>query len=176
MRTVRPGPIHDERLARVVDRLRIVVPVLTCVAALYLMASPLMTPGPSMPHLALLSVLAWSSFQPNLIPPYVAFALGIMTDAALGIAIGVNATLLPLLTVVIGALERRFGHRSYVLDWLAAGLIITAYQYLSWQLLRFVTGDLPFSPLIVQAVTTVLAYPIAVAAIARIQRRWGVAS
>lgn len=176
MRAARPSPIRDERLAWPVDRLRILVPVLTCVAALFLMAAPLLTPGPSMPHLALLSVLVWSLFQPNLMPPYLAFALGILTDAALGVSIGVNATLLPLLTIVVGALERRLGQRPYALDWLVAGLIIFAYQYFSWQFLRFAADDPPFSPLLVQAATTVLTYPIAVAIIVRIQRRWGVAS
>ena len=161
----------DEQL-NATSRWRQLVPLLTCVAALFLMTMPVITSGPSMPHLALLTVLVWGLFQPALMPPHVALLLGVLTDAVLGLPLGINATLLPLLAVAIGALERRYGHRPYALDWMLAGLLVLAYQYLTWKLLGFVVGDLPFAPLLGQAATTTLAYPLAVAVIGRIQRRW----
>lgn len=169
-------PIHglpgDERWEALVSRWRQLVPLFTCLAALFLMTVPVVTSGPSMPHLALLTVLVWGLFQPTLMPPHVAFGLGVLTDGALGLPLGVNATLMPALAVAIGALERRYGHRPYALDWALAGVLVVAYQYLTWKLLGFIAGDLPFAPLMGQAATTVLAYPLAVAVIGRIQRRW----
>jgi rod shape-determining protein MreD len=154
------------------SRWRQLVPLLTCLAALFLMTMPVITSGPSMPHLALLTVLVWGLFQPVLMPPHVALLLGVLTDAVLGLPLGINATLLPVLALAISALERRYGHRPYALDWMLAGVLVLAYQILTWMLLGFVDGELPFAPLLGQAATTTLAYPLAVAVIGRIQRRW----
>lgn len=163
---------HEERLAIVVGRWRQLVPLLTCVAALFLMTIPIVTSGPSMPHLALLTVLVWGLFQPSLMPPHVAFILGVLTDGVLGLPLGINATLMPILALAVGTLERRYGHRPYALDWVLAGVLVLAYQYFTWKLLGFMDGELPFAPLLGQAATTLLAYPLAVAVIGRIQRRW----
>lgn len=167
------GDIRAERRLWSVGRWRLLMPTGSCLAALFIMTMPIVTPSPSLPHLAMLAVLVWSLFQPALMPPYVAFFIGIVTDAVLGLPIGINTTLLPLLVIVVGVLERRFGHRPYALDWVVSAALVLAYQYLSWQLLRFVAGDLPAAPLMVQAATTVLTYPLAVSLITRIQRRWG---
>lgn len=163
----------EERLAIRVARWRRMVPALTCLFALFVMTVPIVTSVPVMPHLALLTILVWGLFQPALMPPHVALLLGVLTDAVLGLPLGVNALLMPLTAIVIAALERRYGHRPYALDWILAGLIAFAYQLLSWQLLGFIGGELRFAPLLWQAVTTVLAYPLVVAIIVRIQRRWG---
>lgn len=161
-----------EEQASATSRWRQLVPLLTCLVALFLMTMPVITSGPSMPHLALLTVLVWGLFQPALMPPHVALLLGVLTDAVLGLPLGINATLLPVLALAIGALERRYGQRPYALDWMLAGVLVLAYQILTWMLLGFVDGDLPFAPLLGQAATTTLAYPLAVAVIGRIQRRW----
>lgn len=163
----------EERLAARVGRWRRLVPLLTCLFALFLMTAPLVTSSPSMPHLALLTVLVWGLFQPALMPPHVALVLGVLTDAVLGLPLGVNAVLMPLMAVTVGALERRYGHRPYALDWALAGLMVFVYQLLAWQLFGFIDGESPFAPLLWQMMTTILAYPIVVAMIARIQRRWG---
>ncbi len=166
----------DESWARPYQRWRIAVPALTCLAALLLMTLPVVTPGPSVPHLVMLSVLIWSSFQPALMPPYLALPVGILTDAVLGLPIGINATLMPGLTIVVGTVERRFGGRPYLLDWLIGAVLIFVYQYIVHKFGGFVSGRQPFQPFLAQAVTTTLAYPVMVAVIVRIQRRWGLVS
>ena len=163
----------EERLAVRVGRWRRLVPSLTCVFALFVMTAPLVTSIPLMPHLALLTVLVWGLFQPQLMPPHVALILGVLTDGVLGLPLGVNAVLMPLMAVAIGALERRYGHRPYALDWGLAAILVLVYQFLAWQLFGFIDGESPFAPLLWQTMTTVLAYPVVVAIIARIQRRWG---
>ena len=159
-------------MAQAVGRWRMLVPTLTCLAAAFLMTLPLVTPMPALPHLVLLGVLVWSLFQPSLMPPYVAFPIGIVTDAVLGLPLGINATLMPLLAATLGAIDRRIGVRPYGFDWAVAAIAVFLFQWLSWLLLQFVSGELPFGPLLIQASTTMLAYPIAVAAVARIQRKW----
>lgn len=166
----------DERWVQPHQRWRIAVPALTCLATLFLITLPVVTPGPSVPHLAMLSVLIWSSFQPGLMPPYLALPLGILTDAVLGLPIGINATLMPGLTMAVGAVERRFSGRPYMLDWLIGAALIFLYQYFVHKFGGFVSGRQPFEPFLAQAATTTLAYPVMVAIIARIQRRWGLVS
>jgi len=156
-----------------IERWRALVPALTCVAGLFLMTLPVITLSPALPHLGLLAVLIWALFHPSLMPPYAALPVGVVADAMLGLPIGVNGTLMPLLTIAVGSIERRFGPRPYALDWLVAAGLILAYQYLTWQLLRFAVGEVPFGPLLAQTATTTLAYPFAVALIVRVQRRWG---
>lgn len=163
----------EERLAVRINRWRQLVPSLTCLLALFVMSAPIVTSMPSMPHLALLTVLVWGLFQPVLMPPHVALLLGVVTDAALGLPLGINAVLMPAMAVAVAALERRYRHRPYSVDWALAALLVLAYQFFGWQLLRFVGGDPSFGPLLWQAGTTVLAYPLVVAILARIQRGWG---
>lgn len=155
------------------DRWRVLVPLLTSLAALLLMTLPLVTPGPIFPNLALLAVLVWSLFQPSLMPPYIAFGIGLLTDIVLGTSLGVHACLMPTLVIVVGWLERRFGNRSYFLDWLVAAGLILAYQYFAWHLYGFTTDAGPFTPVLGQVATTILCYPLAVMIIVRFQRRWG---
>lgn len=176
MRQKSSSVIDDERWVQPLQRWRVAVPALTCLAALFLMTLPVVTPGPSVPHLAMLSVLIWTSFQPALMPPYLALPVGILTDAVLGLPVGVNATLMPGLAILVGAVERRYGARPYMLDWLIAATLIFLYQYLAYKFGGFVSGQQRLEPFVAQAATTTLTYPVMVAVIARIQRRWGLVS
>jgi rod shape-determining protein MreD len=163
---------RDERLQWLLSHWRAFVPALSSAILIALMTMPLLLPAPALPHFAFLAVAAWSLFQPDLMPTWLAFLLGLLTDAVLSLPFGTNATLLPLLTAAIGAIGRRFGPRPFALDWGLIALLAFAYAVLQWRLLCFVGGELPFRPLFLQAVTTTAAWPAAVALCARLQRGW----
>lgn len=164
---------RDERLQWTLGHWRALVPSLSAALAIALMSMPLLSPIPALPHLAFLAVACWSLFQPELMPAWAAFLLGLLADAVLALPFGINATLLPLVSSAIGALGRRFGPRPFVADWLLVTVLSLAYAVLGWRLLCFVGGDLPAAPLIAQATTTAIAYPAAAAICARLQRGWG---
>lgn len=166
------NPRRIEQFHWLLDHWRFGVPVLFAMFCLIAMTAPIMLPVPVMPHLALLAVLVWSLFQPRLMPPWTAFLIGLVTDLALALPLGMNATLLPLLTLAVAAIDRRFGHRSFNFDWLAAAALILVYEMLAWQLVALRLGPQPFVPFGLQAATTILSYPVAAAACARVQRRW----
>ena len=107
-----------ERLHFVTGHWRYAVPAIASVIAIGLMAVPIFTPAPSVPHLALLVVYVWAAFQPTMMPPWLAFMLGLLADLWLALPLGTNATLLPLLALIAGFVERRFGHRPFLFDWL----------------------------------------------------------
>jgi rod shape-determining protein MreD len=163
---------RDERLAWTVGHWRMAVPLLLTAVATLLMTVPLVSASPLLPHLPLLFVLVWTVFQPSLMPAWGALVIGILADAVLGLPIGVNAALLPLLVIGMTALEARFGARPFELEWLFGTGVILVYQLLTWSLVRFVLGDGGFWPLFVQGAITAAAYPLVVAYVARVQRRW----
>jgi cell shape-determining protein MreD len=104
-------------------------------------------------------------------PAWLAFLLGAASDLLFGLPLGVNATLLPATVVFVRAVELRFAEHRYAIDWLFAGLIVTAAAIVEWQLLALAGVAGPLTPLLVQAAATTLAYPAVVALFARIQRQ-----
>ena len=164
---------RDERLQWTLSHWRALVPSLSSALAILLMSAPLLLPLPALPHLGFLAVACWSLFQPELMPAWAAFLLGLLADAVLALPFGVNATLLPLLSTSIGRIGRLFGPRPFVADWLLVALLAMLNAVIGWRLLCFVGGELPLSPLMAQAATTVMAYPAATALCVRLQRGWG---
>ena len=162
----------DERLGSVAGYWRMAVPVLGTLVAIMLMSAPLFSAIPVVPHLAMLSVMIWSLWQPQLMPAWLALPLGIATDAALGLPMGINATMLPILALGIGISEQRAGQQLFLVEWGAATLVIVAYQLLTGILLSFVLAEAVAGPMFIQAVSTALAYPVMLRMIARLQRGW----
>lgn len=147
------------------------IPGLVTLALTLAMTAPLFVAVPVVPNFGLLGVLVWASFQPGLMPAWLAFLLGVASDLAFGLPLGVEATLLPAVVVFVRLVELRVADHRYALDWLFAGLIIAGAAIVEWQLLAFAGVHGPVTPLLVQAATTTLAYPAIVALFAGIQRR-----
>jgi rod shape-determining protein MreD len=162
---------RDERLAWTVGHWRAGLPFLVTVVVTLAMTVPLVAPMPLLPHFPLLFVIVWTAMLAGAMPAWAALFIGILTDAALGLPVGINAALLPLTVVALTALEARFGSQRFPVEWGAAAALILLYQLLSWQLLRFVLGDLPLTPALIQAATSALAYPLVVAVAAAVRRR-----
>ena len=147
------------------------VPALVTVALVAATTVPLFVNGPAIPDLALLGVLVWTSFQPGLMPPWLAFIIGGIADLLLGLPLGIHATLLPAMVVFVRLVETRFADHRYGFDWLFAALVVGLFAVAEWLLLAVAGTRGPLGPLLVLATTTILAYPAIVALFARIQRR-----
>lgn len=148
-----------------------IVPGVVTLVLVAAMTVPLFASAPVLPHLGLLGVFVWATFQPGLMPPWLAFVIGGVSDILFGLPLGVNATLLPLVAVFVRLVEARFGAHRYSFDWLLAAGVIIAFELLQWQLLALAGIRGPLVPLLVQAATTILAYPAVVLLFAHIQRR-----
>lgn len=147
------------------------VPALVTLVLIAGMTVPVFASLPVLPHLGLLGVFVWATFQPGLMPPWVAFGLGAAADVLFGLPLGINATLLPAVALFVRVFEAKFGHHRYGFDWLLATALIAVFQFLTWRLLAFAGVEGPFAPLLFQSATTVLAYPAIVLLCARVQRR-----
>ena len=112
-------------------RWRRALPTLCAVAAAGLVATPMFGPAPVVPLLPLLCVIVWSLYQPRLMPPLAATIIGIATDLALAVPIGVNATLMPLCAILLRAGGARLAVRRFGIDWLMVGPLLIGYQLLA---------------------------------------------
>ncbi len=148
-----------------------VVPAIVTLVLVAGMTAPIFASMPILPHLGLLGVFVWSTFQPGLMPPWLAFVIGVACDILFGLPLGVNATLLPSVALFVRLVEARYGTHRYGFDWLLASGVIVGFELCQWWLLALAGTHGPLTPLLVQAGTTILAYPPIVMLFASIQRR-----
>jgi rod shape-determining protein MreD len=142
---------------------------------LLLTTAPILVPVPVFPLLAPLAIFVWATFQPALMPPWLAFGLGVTADLLFGQPIGVNATLFAATAGFVRLFEARYGHRGPKADWrfdwaMAAGVII-AFELATWQLMALAGQPVPLLPLGWQVLTSIVAYPIVAQICAWAQRR-----
>ena len=169
----------DYRLRSPTDRLRWLVaswrglvPATSILFLLFLMTAPIVLPWPGLPELGLLGVFVWATFQPGLMPPWVAFVLGLVADLLFGLPFGVEAMLFALTALFVRVFESRFGRHRFGFDWMILALVAVLNAGLGCLLLGFAGVDTPLRPLMIQAATTTATYPLVVLFCARLQRRW----
>lgn len=160
-----------DRLSWLISAWRWLVPAATVVLLLVLLTAPIILPWPALPALGLVAVFVWTTFQPGLMPPWLAFVLGLIADTLSGTPFGVEATLFAMTVIAVQLFERRFGHHRFGFDWIVLGVVAVVHAVLQWQFLGFAGVDGALRPLLIQAVTTALAYPLVVLLCARVQRR-----
>lgn len=151
------------------------LPGLTTLVLIVLMTAPVFASVPALPQLGLLGVFVWSSFTPGLMPPWLAFLLGLAADTLLATPFGVHATLFALAALGVRIYAGRFGLHRYRFDLMVFAAFAFGYALLAWRFLAFAGQPGPFAPLLIQVGTTTLAYPLVVAWAVRLQRRfsWG---
>lgn len=159
------------REALVAERLCRTFPAVSVCAAMLLMALPVPLALGAMPNLALLFTIIWASLQPRLMPVWLAFLLGLMFDLVAGQPLGHSALLFAAAVTAVQFADRRLERHRLALDWLFAAVLILAAAVLSWRICAFVGRPAALGPLLLQAATTILAYPPAFAVAARVQRR-----
>ncbi len=150
---------------------RLAMPALSVLFLVFLMTAPLIVPVPVFPLLALLGVFVWSTFQPGLMPAWLAFLTGLVADLVFAEPLGLNATLFALAAAFVRLFEARYGAHAHRFDWAMAAAVILAFELLTWQLMGLAGQPIPLLPLGWQALTSIAAYPLVVAFCAFVQRR-----
>ena len=162
----------SDRLRWLVAAWRGLVPAASILFLLLLMTAPIVLPWPALPELGLLGVFVWATFQPGLMPPWLAFVLGLVADLLFGLPFGVEATLFALTALFVRIFESRFGHHRFGFDWMVLALLGVVNAALCRELLSIAGVESPLRPLMIQAMTTAAAYPLVVLYCAQLQRRW----
>ena len=161
----------DERRRWYLSLWRYAVPALASMALLVLMLAPLPISLPAMPHLALMGVLVWAMLQPGLMPPWLAFCIGMLADVLFGQPLGVNATLFAVATGVMRMTGRVFGRHGSLFDWLLVTGVLLGFALLTGPLMALAGRPTTTLPLLWQWLTSVVAWPLVVRLCAAIQRK-----
>lgn len=147
------------------------VPAMASVLLLVLMLAPVPVSLPAMPHLALMGVLAWAMLQPGLMPPWVAFVVGMLADLLFGQPLGVNATLFALATGVMRMASRAFGRHGPGFDWMLVAAVLLGVALTTAPLMALAGQPTGVLPLLWQWLTSVVAWPLVARTCAAVQRR-----
>jgi rod shape-determining protein MreD len=161
----------DERRRWILSTWRYAVPALVAIAGQLLMLAPMPLQVPVMPQLGLMAVLAWAMLQPGLMPPWVAFLVGCVADLLSGQPLGVCATSFALAAGTMRLAGPSLGHYGLMFDWLAIAIILLLFMALSGPLLALAGRPVPMLPLLLQWLTSILAWPLVARSCAAIQRR-----
>lgn len=160
-----------ENQARLADRACSVVPAATVFVAMVLMTLPLPLAIGVAPNFAFLFIIIWSSLQPRLMPVWLVFVLGALFDLISALPLGHMALLFTVTAGAVRMAEDRFEGHGLLVDWAFIALVLVLAALVSWQLCAFVGNPTTLWPLLVQAGVTILAYPLAVAIVAAVQRK-----
>ncbi|HWL72013.1 MAG TPA: rod shape-determining protein MreD [Geminicoccus sp.] len=155
-------------------RLRQLLPILTVALALLLDLAPLPDAGPQAqaPKLVFAVVFFWALHRPELLPPLALFLLGLAGDLVAGSLVGLGPAMLLLLREAV-ARQQRFllaasplgrwvGFAGYVAVMMVAVWLVTSAHALRWQAI---------DPLAVQALLTVLAWPVVAVLLIQVHAR-----
>lgn len=92
------------------------------------------------PLLPLIGIYYWAVYRPDLLPPWAAFALGLVNDIIAGTPLGVSS-LVYLLAQGMTASQRRFFHgKPFLIAWWGFGLVGGGALALQWVLVSMLAG------------------------------------
>jgi rod shape-determining protein MreD len=121
---------------------RHLLPVGMVLLLILINALPTRVPGFAavVPLLPLIGVYYWSIYRPDLMPPALAFCLGLLNDVIAGMPLGVSS-LLYLLVQGMTASQRRFFHgKPFRIAWWGFGLVSSGAFVLQWLLVSLLMG------------------------------------
>ena len=150
-------------LQRMDQWVRQLLPFGLTLALVLVNAVPTRLPGfaPVVPLLPLIGVYYWAIYRPELLPPSVAFALGLVNDVISGTPLGVSS-LVYLLTQGMTASQRRFFHsKPFLIAWWGFSLVGMGAFSLQWALVSLIVGRmLEVRAVMFEFLMTVSFYPL----------------
>ena len=160
-------------ISHVERRVRNLSPFVVTMFLVILNAVPLPVPGYAVttPVLALMAVYHWSVFRPDLMPAAAVFVIGLLHDALSGPPMGINALALLLVHGIMISQRRFFIGKSFLVLWWGFILVALGASLVTWTLTSLVFGAIvPPTPVVAQAVLTIILYPCLSWVLVRVQR------
>jgi rod shape-determining protein MreD len=151
---------------------RQIVPCLSILLLILLGAVPTHLPYWSLiaPMLSLPAVFYWAVHRPDLLPPSIAFLLGLFQDAITGTPLGIGALVLLLMQGGVSSQSTVFYGKSFLINWWGFGMVLAPALFLVWLLTSIHDGALvPLLPVVVQYALMVGLYPVLNWLLARLQ-------
>jgi rod shape-determining protein MreD len=143
--------------------LRAAIPSISAVLLTLLSVSawPLPYLGPVRPVLGFIALFYWAAHNPALFPPVVAFAVGLMNDSLNGWPLGLSALLFVGAHQVICRRRTLFAGHSFLLLWFGFALAAALLMFVQWILMGLLRWQVtPFLPVLLQALLTIVLFPL----------------
>lgn len=113
------------------------------------------------PFLSLMAVYYWSIYRPELLPPAVVFAAGLVQDVISGGPLGLMALVLVLVHGVGASQRRVFLGKTFPVEWWGFGLVTLGAGACAWIVASvYYAALIDLRTLAVQAFLTVALYPL----------------
>lgn len=145
--------------------LRNLLPSLLTLLAALLACVPLRMPFDFavVPDFALMAVFYWTLYRPDLLPVVTIFVIGLLQDLLLGGIVGVTPIMLICCHAVLLNQRRIFLGKPFALSWWGFAVVALAAEAFQWTVHGMVVARIPdILPSLVQAVATVLLFPLVV--------------
>ncbi|SEH52670.1 rod shape-determining protein MreD [Magnetospirillum fulvum] len=122
------------------------------------------------PMLPLMGVYYWAIYRPDLLPAWLAFAIGLLGDIVGGTPLGANALVLLLVQGTAAAQRRFFLGKSFAVTWWAFGLLAAGAIALDWLLVTLIVGRVVDpAPVLFEYLMTLCCFPLLTWVLARTQ-------
>lgn len=126
------------------------------------------------PLTSLAAVYFWTLYRPGLMPPWVAFALGVLSDLLTAAPLGVTPLILLLMHAGVLTQRRTLARQSFLVVWIGFALFAAAMLALNWGLRSLLALTLqPVGPALFECGVTIAAYPLFAWLFVRLERTLG---
>ncbi|HEU0117893.1 MAG TPA: rod shape-determining protein MreD [Alphaproteobacteria bacterium] len=146
--------------------------ITTLVCTLFsVVAWPLPHIGSIAPPLGLIVLYYWSIHRPDLLRPGMVFAIGLLNDALNSLPIGLSALLFVAVHQILFRQRRFFAGHSFFMMWFGFILMITGAMVTEWLALDLWNWHMmPFFPVLMQCILSIVIFPIPCWLLIRLQR------
>lgn len=121
---------------------------------------PIIAPGPILPPLGYLLLLAWRVSRPGLLPLWAGLPLGLFDDFFSGQPLGYSVLMFSLTMIALDLLEMRFPWRGFWQDWGVAALCLTLFLTLGLLLSGAGLGIIQLPLILPQLALSILLFPV----------------
>jgi rod shape-determining protein MreD len=147
-----------------------VTPWVAIVLASWLPLWPVIASAPVMPPFGFLMLLAWRQLRPGLLPVWAGAVLGLFDDMVSGQPMGSAITLWSATMLALDVIEARFPWRNFLTEWAVAAVMIAIYIVLGVGIANAAGGNVALFVVGPQVLLSVLVYPLAGRAVAKLDR------
>ena len=139
------------------------LPALTTFFLLIVGLIPWHVPGLAVitPAFPLIAVFFWSIYQPNRLPYWATFLIGVLQDLLLGMPVGQGALGLLLIQGLVVSQRRFFIAKPFLVVWWGFAMVAPIGAVIAWVVASIARDSIvPVLPVLVQTLVTILLYPL----------------
>jgi rod shape-determining protein MreD len=117
--------------------------------------------APVTPAFTAMAIYYWSIYRPDKLPYAATFSLAMLLDLLTGTPLGLSALVYLLLQVILNTQRTFFHGKPFLVVWWGFSLVMPGVALVSWIIASLYFNALvPPMPFIIQAVLTILLYPL----------------